>query len=164
MMFAKRLLHRLLCMAATLTVLTLSCAANSHAVLPPATDLAADAVESKRTGAPLIVMLSLQGCPHCDVVRRSHLLPLLNGPTSLARPIVRQVEINGTAPVRDFDGSTITHAEFAVRHKFKLAPIVMFFGNKGEMLAKPLVGSMIPDFYGAYLDSALSEARANLVR
>ena len=151
-------------MAATLTVLTLSCAANSQAVLPPATDLAADAIESKRTGAPLIVMLSLQGCPHCDLVRRSHLLPLLNDPASMPRPIVRQVEINGTARVRDFDGSTITHAEFAARHKFKLAPVVMFFGNKGEMLAKPLVGSMIPDFYGAYLDAALTEARAKLVR
>ena len=49
-------------------------------------------------------------------------------------------------------------------HKFKLAPVVMFFGNKGEMFAKPLVGSMIPDFYGAYLDAALTEARAKLVK
>ena len=164
MMFARQLRRHLLGMAATLTILTLSCAANSQAVLPPATDLAADAIESKRTGAPLIVMLSLQGCPHCDVVRRSHLLPLLNDPVSMARPIVRQVEINGNARLRDFDGSTITHAEFAARHKFKLAPVVIFFGNKGEMLAKPLVGSMIPDFYGAYLDAALSEARGKLVQ
>ena len=164
MMFARQLRRRLLCMAATLTLLTLSCAANSQAMLPPATDLAADAIESTRTGAPLIVMLSLQGCPHCGVVRHSHLLPLLNDPTSMARPIMRQIEINGTARLRDFDGSTITHAEFAARHKFKLAPVVMFFGNKGEMLAKPLVGSMIPDFYGAYMDAALTEARAKLVR
>lgn len=164
MMFARLLRRWLLCMAATLTLLTLSCASNSQAVLPPATDLAADAVESKRTGAPLIVMLSLQGCPHCDVVRRSHLLPLLRDPTSIARPIVRQIEINGTARLRDFDGSTITYAEFAARHKFNVAPVVMFFGNKGEVLAKALVGSMIPEFYGAYLDAALTEARANLVR
>jgi len=145
-------------------LLTLSCAANCQTVLSPATDFAADAIESKRTGAPLIVLLSLQGCPHCEVVRRSHLLPLLRGPTAMARPIVRQIEINGTAKLRDFDGSTITHAEFAARHKFKLAPVVVFFGSKGEMLAKPLVGSMIPDFYGAYLDAALTEARAKLVR
>ena len=151
-------------MVTALMLLMLSCAANCQTVLPPATDLAADAIESKRTGAPLIVMLSLQVCPHCDFVRRSHLLPLLNDPTSMARPIVRPVEINGTARLRDFDGSNITHAEFAAHHNFKLAPVVMFFGNKGEMLAKPLVGSMIADFYGAYLDVALAEARASLAR
>ncbi len=156
--------HRITSMMTTLALLMLSAAANCHPMLPLATDLAADGIDSKRNGAPLIIMLSLQGCPHCDSVRRSHLLPLLNDPTSIARPIVRQVEINGSAQLRDFDGSTITHAQFAARRGFKLAPVVMFFGNKGEMLAKPLVGSMIPDFYGAYLDAALTEARANLVR
>ena len=162
MTFARKLRHRLTFMA-TMLLLTLSCPANCQSVLPPASDLAADAIESKRTGAPLIVMLSLQGCPHCEVVRRSHLLPLLRDPTPVARPIVRQVEINGVALLRDFDGNTITHAEFAARQQFKPAPVVMFFGSKGVLLAKPLVGSMIPDFYGAYLDAALTESRAKLV-
>ena len=164
MMFTRQLQRLRDCVVTTLILLMLSCAANCQTMLPPATDLAADAIESKRTGVPLIVMLSLRGCPHCEVVRRAHLLPLVSDTSSMARPILRQVEINGTARLRYFDGSTITHAEFAARHQFKLAPVVMFFGYNGETLAKPLVGSMIPDFYGAYFDGALTEARANLVR
>ncbi|MEO8385322.1 MAG: hypothetical protein ABI583_08775 [Betaproteobacteria bacterium] len=162
MTFTQRLKHCLTGVTVTM-LLAVSCSANCQTTLPLASDLALDAIESGRTGAPLIVMFSLPGCPHCEVVRRSHLLPLLRDQTALPRPIVRQIDITSALSLRDFDGSKITHAEFAARQKIKLAPVVMFFGRSGEMLAKPLVGSMIPDFYGAYLDAALTEARTKLV-
>jgi len=130
--------------------------------LETARDLAADAKIAERTGVPLIVMVSLPGCPHCEVVRRSHLLPLLRGGTETPTPVIRQVEINGLEILRDFSGRATTHAEFASRYKIRIAPVVIFFGAKGEMIAEPLIGSMIPDFYGAYFDAALAEARSKL--
>jgi thioredoxin-related protein len=130
--------------------------------LSPARDLASDSTAAARAGVPLIVMVSLPGCPHCEVVRRSHLLPLLADAVSGKPPLIRQVEMNGADRLKDFTGQTMTHAEFASRFKIKIAPVVMFFGAKGEILGEPLVGSMIPDFYGAYFDTALGEARAKV--
>lgn len=111
---------------------------------------------------PLIVLVSLAGCPHCEVVRRSHLLPLMRDAVVGDKPVIRQVELNGREVLRDFDGTEITHAEFARRHKVKIAPVVFFLNDKGALLAAPLVGSMIPDFYGAYFDAAFNEAKAKL--
>ena len=37
-----------------------------------------------------------------------------------------------------------------------------FFAPKVDLLADPLVGAMIADFYGAYFDAALATARAKL--
>ena len=130
--------------------------------LPAAADLATDAKIAARSGVPVIVLVSLAGCPHCEVVRRSHLLPLLRDETGARQPVIRQVEINGSERLRDFDGKEITHAEFARNHKVRIAPVVFFFNAKGELLSEPLVGSMIPDFYGAYFDAAFSEAKSKL--
>ena len=141
--------------------------ANNDA-LPTARNLAADAKSAEQSGLPLIVLVSLAGCPHCDVVRRSHLLPLLRdvagatGVPKAPKAIVRQVEVNGSERLRDFNGKDMSHAEFARYYKASIAPVVFFFNAKGELLAAPLVGSMIPDFYGAYFDAALSEAGSTL--
>ena len=130
--------------------------------LPSARDLLADARTVERTGIPLIVMVSLPGCPHCELVRRSHLLPLLRDTNATQKPLIRQVEINGQDMLRDFSGRTITNAEFATRYKIKVVPGVIFLDANGQMLTDSLVGAMIPDFYGAYFDAALAEAKARL--
>jgi thioredoxin-related protein len=130
--------------------------------LAPARDLAADAKLAASAGVPLIVMVSLPGCPHCEVVRRSHLLPLLRDAAAPRRPLIRQVEMNGQGMLRDFSGRATTHAIFASRYHVKIAPVVMFFDAEGELISQPLVGSMIPDFYGAYFDAAFAEAVSKL--
>lgn len=137
-------------------------AAAAQSLLPAARDLAADAKSIARSRVPLIVLVSLPGCAHCETVRRSHLLPLLREEPAAQQPLIRQVEINGTDRLRDFDGSMITHTAFARKHQIRIAPVVMFFDAAGKQAAEPLVGSMIPDFYGAHFDAALAESRSKL--
>lgn len=137
-------------------------AAAADTSLPPARDLIVDARDAGQSGIPLIVLVSLAGCPHCEVVRRSHLLPMLRDNATTAKTAIRQVELNGRELLRNFDGKEITHAEFARRHKVKIAPVVFFFDGRGALLTEPLVGSTIPDFYGAYFDAAFNEAKAKL--
>ena len=43
-----------------------------------------------------------------------------------------------------------------------VAPTLLFLGPKGEELAERLVGGSIPDFYGAYLEQRLEQARVRL--
>lgn len=128
--------------------------------LDPARDLQRDARLAVGAGVPLIVMVSLADCPHCEVVRRSHLLPLLRLPPGGTRWMIRQVELNGSDVMTGFNGEQMTHAEFARRNKVSIAPVVLFFGANGDRLADPLVGAMIADFYGAYFDTAVEKATA----
>jgi len=128
--------------------------------LPRATDLKADAQASMLQAAPILILYSLPGCAACEVIRRSHLAPMLkDGKT---RIIVRQIDLNSTQALKDFAGRSTTHGEFARAQGIRFAPIVKLVGPDGKELAEPLTGTLLPDFYAAYLDDAIGAARAKL--
>ncbi len=130
--------------------------------LTVATDLKADAIESAKRGVPVVILYSLPGCPHCEVVRRSHLSPMVN--ETPPRAIIRQLNLQSTAPLRDFEGGMTTHRDFINQQKIKFAPVVAFYNPAGQRLGDSLIGTMLPDFYGAYLEDGLAEARKRLVQ
>lgn len=145
--------------AAASTMLAAGDANAAASTLVSARDFTADARAASQARIPIIVLISLEGCHHCETVRNGYLLPLSRRTTGGgAPPIIRQVELGGSAPLVDFTGRSITHAEFAQRHRARIAPVVLFLDARGRPLAEPLVGAMIADFYGAYFDSALEEA------
>jgi len=156
---------RLLCASVLASLLVASLplpVAAAAGKLDAARDLQRDAKLAIGAGVPLIVMVSLADCLHCEGVRRSHLLPLLRQPPGGTRWMIRQVELNGSDVVAGFNGEQMTHAEFARRNKVSIAPVVLFFGANGDRLADPLVGAMLPDFYGAYFDAAVEKATATI--
>jgi Thioredoxin-like len=121
-----------------------------------AANLAADARIARERSRPIVVLFSLLGCPHCEVIRRSHLLPLSNEVP--LRATVRQIDVDSDREMVDFHGAITTHRAFAGTQRIKLTPVVAFFGPDGEVLAEPLIGALLADFYGAYLENALSTA------
>ncbi|AQV92629.1 thioredoxin [Cupriavidus necator] len=130
-------------------------AAASPAHLPAATDLADHVTEAARRGEPLVVLVSMPGCSYCDAVRRNYL-----GPQAAAGEIaVRELDMTADTPLRDADGSLTTARDWARAHQVRVAPTVLFLDRQGRAAASPLRG-MQPDFYGAYLEQALDEARA----
>lgn len=130
--------------------------------IPLATDLQADGRDSRRRRVPLVILFSLPGCPYCEVVRRSHLLPMLRDPRQSSRAIFRQVDIDSDQAVVGFDGAPTTHAAIARAYEVRAVPVVAFWDGEGRSLADPLKGMLLPDFYSAYLESALDSARARL--
>jgi thiol-disulfide isomerase/thioredoxin len=136
---------------------------HSHAAettLTKATDLQVDAAAARKAGVPILVLYSLPGCPYCEAIRRSHLAPL--AAEVPAKAIIRQIDLQSVAVLRGFDGKPTTHAEFVRARGIKFAPVVSFFGSDGQPIGESLVGTMLPDFYGAYLADALSTATAKV--
>jgi len=106
-------------------------------------------------GNPLIVMVSLEGCPFCRVARDSYLAPL-HREGSVA---VYQIDMRSAQAVRDFSGSTRSHEDMVRAWRVTIAPTVLFFGAQGKEIVARLEGGYIPDFYGAYLDQRLEQAQ-----
>ncbi len=133
----------------------------SHAapvILPSSASLPDELARALKSGNPLVVMVSLEGCPFCKVTRENYL-----GPMHLQQglPVV-QLDMRSSQAVKDFKGSTATHEKLIRAWGIPIAPTVLFFGAGGVEVAERLVGGYLPDFYGAYLDSRLSAARAAL--
>lgn len=124
------------------------------ASLPEAARLAA------RQGEPLVLLISLTGCPYCELVRRNYLLPARRDGGLQAW----QLNVaDSSTPLTGFDGKVTTAAAQTKAWKATFTPTVLFLGPQGQMLAEPLVGAAIPDFYGAYLDERLALARRAVV-
>ena len=126
--------------------------------MPLARDLRADGEAARRKGIPILVLFNLPGCPYCNVVRRSHLLPMLADPVASKRAILRQVNVGGAQALVDFAGANTAHGEFAQTNGIRLAPVVAFFDGRGRKAADSLTGMLLPDFYAYYLESALEAA------
>jgi len=127
--------------------------------LPVPASLAQAALTAGATGEPLVLLISLPGCPFCELVRRSYLLPArLNDGVQ-----AWQIDVlNKTALLIGFDGQPTTAALQTKAWKATFTPTVLFLGSQGQELAERLVGIAVPDFYGAYLEQRLATARKAL--
>ncbi len=125
--------------------------------VPPSLIAAADDAAKQRE--PLVILMSLPGCPYCELVRRNYLMPLrATGLHAWQLNVTdRQTRTVG------FDGQSATGVELAAQWKAKVTPTVLFFNAKGQEVADRLVGAA-PDFFGAYLDQALDTARSRIAR
>lgn len=140
------------------------CAALVHqvdaapALLPPSQSLADELQLALAAGNPLLVMVSLEGCPFCRIARENYLLPL----HERNRLPVVQVDMRSKQTVKNFQGQMQTHDEWIRSMGVKVAPTILFFGRSGTELVERMTGGYIPDFYGAYLDDRLRQAKARL--
>lgn len=136
-------------------------AAAGHAAevaLPVATSLPDELAKALNMGSPLLVMVSLAGCPFCKIARENYLAPL-QGQLGLS---IVQIDMRSHQLVQDFSGVSQTQDQLIRSWGIKIAPTVIFLGRGGVEVAERLVGGYIPDFYGAYLDDRLHTARARV--
>jgi thioredoxin-related protein len=130
----------------------------AETALPVPQSLFSSAGEALARGEPLVLLVSLPGCPFCEVVRRNYLLPLRR--EGLA---AWQIDINDTGrAIAGFDGRASSGARLAAGWKIRVTPTLLFLDRQGTELAPRLEGIAVPDFYGAYLDEALATARRRL--
>ena len=123
-------------------------------VLPTTESLPASLVQALQQKQPLVVMVSLHGCPFCKVVRENYLQPL----RVLGLQVV-QIDMRDSRSLQDFDGAMLTQDAWVRKQGIKLAPTLLFFGSGGREVASRLKGAYLPDFYGVYLDDQLKVAR-----
>lgn len=146
--------RRCLALAAALPL----AAAAQETALPRPSSLPAEAQAAAQRGEPLIVLVSLPGCPYCERIRRAYLLPMA------AAGGVVQIDVGSERPLIDFDGATRTHDAVTRARAARFTPTVLFLGPRGDELAERLIGAGVPDFYGAYLDQRIVTARSSLSR
>ena len=127
--------------------------------LPVPASLPQIAMAAAAKDQPVVLLVSLPGCPYCELVRRSYLLPARHDAGLHAWQLSTT---DRTAPLIGFDGKATTAAAQISAWKAIFTPTVLFLGESGQELAERLVGVAVPDFYGAYLEQRLATARKTL--
>lgn len=129
----------------------------AQTALPAAKSLVDELALALKGGSPLVVMVSLDGCPYCKTVRENYLSPL----REQEGLVVVQVDMRSAAPLLDFNSVTRTHDQLVRAWAITMAPTLLFFGPAGVEVAPRLVGVSSRDYYGAFLDERLAQARAH---
>ncbi|HYW57214.1 MAG TPA: hypothetical protein VE934_09645 [Polaromonas sp.] len=146
-------------LAGGLLLPSLTRAADTALPVPASLPGAAQTAAAKKE--PLVLLISLPGCPYCELVRRNYLLPAQRTGSLHAW----QLNISDrTTPLVGFDGKLTTAAAQVAEWKAGFTPTVLFLGAAGQDLAERLVGLASLDFYGAYFEERVATARRALAR
>jgi hypothetical protein len=128
------------------------------AELPVPVSLADELARALAQDHPLLVVVTLRGCPFCKIATENYLMPLRR---EQGLPVV-QIDMRSSQAIQGFSGTVQTHGSLSHLWGIKVAPTVLFFGRRGVEVAERLVGGYLPDFYGAYLDERVRVARLAL--
>ena len=135
--------------------------ARAAAPLAYADDLAALAQEARERRVPILLAFMQRTCPYCARARR-HLEPLQASAEWGNNAVMREVDVDSTARMRDFEGNWTTPQEFARRHGIRMVPTVIVFDGLGRPAAAPLVGIASDDFYSYYVAQALEAGKSKV--
>lgn len=114
--------------------------------------------DAARAGEPVVILWGTPGCPWCDALRAEVMVHVWR---EAAQRGVRVYEFDLT-DTRALEGApTLTPADLAARLKIRVSPTVSFHGA-GREIAPRLVGYPSRDFYLAYLEERIQQARNKL--
>jgi len=130
--------------------------------MPVAANLRADGDQARRERLPILVFFASRSCPYCHEVEELYLKPRLASGEYRNKVIMRVVYIESTKTMRDFRGHQTDHAAFARSNGVMFTPTIKIVDADGVELVPELVGLAPSDFYGYYLDEAISGALTKL--
>lgn len=131
---------------------------SNKTLLPFPTDLAQASRSANAAGQPLVLMVSLPGCPWCELLRRNYFLPMQSEGL-----VVYEFMINErTRTLQDFQAKRSTPAAISAALKIITTPTVLFFNAQGQEVAARIEGVASADFIGAVIDERLVISRKRL--
>lgn len=133
-------------------------------ILPVATNLAADGREARAAGKPILLFFSLTGCAFCRGALREVIVPMYRDPKWNTRILFRQITIDHTTPLTEFDGKSVRPIDVATRLDGRFTPTVMMLDPDGKKIGDAVVGIANFDFYASYVETMVNRALEEMAR
>jgi thioredoxin-related protein len=127
-------------------------------LLPWPVDMRQAAASANTRGEPLVLMVSLPGCPWCELLRRNYLGPMQSEGVASFEFMINE----RTRSLADFKAQRVTPAAMSSALKITITPTLLFFNAQGNEIAPRIEGVASADFIGAILDERLATARERL--
>ncbi|WP_319380139.1 thioredoxin fold domain-containing protein [Thiomicrorhabdus sp.] len=129
------------------------------AILPLAVDLQKTAKTAEANNVPIVIFATATWCNYCRKLEENILYPLLETTSIEKYAEFRQLILDKDHwQMKNFDGSKIEMKTLGPKLGVKVAPTTMFFNSKGEMIAEPIIGLTLEEFYPGNLEKGLNQA------
>jgi thioredoxin-related protein len=137
-------------------------AAGGSVAMIQATDLRAESLLARQKDLVLVIEFAAEDCGYCRKLEDLFLLPMQRNTEYGDKILLRTVSLSEFDSLIDFDGRSVTTAEFAAQYDVALTPTLVFLNADGVEMSEKLVGIWSEDFYGGFIDSRIDEARDKL--
>jgi len=125
-------------------------------------DLRAESMLMKQKGLILVIEFSADDCAYCRKLEEMFLLPMQRNAAYDDKILLREVSLSDFDSLINFDGRSVSTAEFAAQYNVALTPTLVFLNADGEEMSEKLVGIWSEDFFGGFIDDRIDEARDKL--
>jgi len=125
-------------------------------------DLRAESMLVKQKGLVLVIEFSADDCAYCRKLEELFLLPMQRNAAYDDKILLREVSLSDFDSLINFDGRSVSTAEFAAQYNVALTPTLVFLNADGEEMSEKLVGIWSEDFFGGFIDDRIDEARDKL--
>ena len=135
--------------------------------VPVTRDLAADALLGMSEHLPLLLVFMQDHCDYCvkldhEILNPNYASGAFKGKAIVRRFMIDSFMIDSYATVIDFDGKKVDASALASRFKVYATPTLVLVDAHGRELVQRIVGVDSFDFFAAYLDESIEQARAKL--
>jgi thioredoxin-related protein len=127
-------------------------------LLPWPADMRQAAIAANARGEPMVLMVSLPGCPWCELLRRNYLGPMQSEGVASFEFMIHE----RSRHLLDFKTKRTTPEALSAAYKVTMTPTVLFLGRDGQEIAPRIEGVASADFIGAILDERLATARERI--
>jgi thioredoxin-related protein len=109
----------------------------THFFQPKFGDLQADLQEAKKQGKKgIFLFFEMDECPWCERMKTTILNQSEVQDDFRAKFLLYPIDVNGDTELTDFQGKPTTEKAFALGHRVRATPVMMFFDLDGKLLAR----------------------------
>ena len=110
----------------------------------------------------LVSEFSSEYCGYCRQLEQDFLMPMQRNSDYDDKILIRSVSMSDYEYLVDFEGRSVSNAEFASQYGVSVTPTLVFLDSNGVELTEKLVGFWSLDYFGGFIDNSIDEARENL--
>ena len=126
--------------------------------MTPAVQLIDSLQQAARQDVVVAGVLTSQKCPWCVALEKEQLIPRMRA-RGAPKLIVLAFDVDDRQMISFPDGSKRNARQWGALYSMKLTPTLAMLDAQAKPLAAPLVGYGSRDFYGAYLEEQIQNAR-----
>ena len=127
-------------------------------ILPLAVDLQKSAKTAEKHNIPVVIFYTATWCNYCKKLEQNILHPLLETTNIEDYAEFRQVVMDKAHwMMKDFDGTDLEMKSYGPLQKVRVAPTTLVYNHQGELIAEPIIGLTLEEFYPGNLERAVNQ-------
>lgn len=132
--------------------------AHAGEILPLAVDLQKTSATANAHNIPIVIFYTAAWCNYCKKLEQNIIHPLLETTNIEDYAEFRQVILDKPHwMMKDFKGTNLEMRRFPASQGVKVVPTTVVYNSQGEVIAEPILGLTLEEFYPGNLEKAINQ-------